>query len=39
MFFFITELLISHSGQIYEGTSFIQLNTIAKCLDKEYKKK
>ena len=27
------------SGQIYEGTSFIQLNTIAKCLDEEFKKK
>ena len=23
-------------GQIYEGPSFIQLNTIAKCMDKEY---
>ena len=27
------------SGQIYEGTSFIQLDTIAKCLDKEFKNK
>jgi short/branched chain acyl-CoA dehydrogenase len=26
-------------GQIYEGTSFIQLNTIAKCMDEEQKKK
>lgn len=29
----------SKIGQIYEGTSFIQLNTIAKCLDKEFKAK
>lgn len=29
----------SKIGQIYEGTSFIQLNTIAKCLDEEFKKK
>jgi short/branched chain acyl-CoA dehydrogenase len=29
----------SKIGQIYEGTSFIQLNTIAKCMDEEQKKK
>lgn len=27
------------TGQIYEGTSFVQLNTIAKCMDEEQKKK
>lgn len=27
------------TGQIYEGTSFIQLNTIAKCMDEEQQKK
>ena len=26
------------TGQIYEGSSFIQLNTISKCMDEEYKK-
>lgn len=29
----------SKIGQIYEGTSFVQLNTIAKCMDDEQKKK
>jgi len=29
----------SKIGQIYEGTSFIQLNTICKCMDDEFKKK
>lgn len=27
------------TGQIYEGTSFIQLNTIAKCMDEEQQNK
>lgn len=26
------------TGQIYEGSSFIQLNTISKCMDEEFKK-
>jgi len=26
------------TGQIYEGSSFIQLNTICKCMDEEFKK-
>ena len=28
---------VMYAGQIYEGPSFIQLNTIAKCMDDEYK--
>ena len=27
------------TGQIYEGTSFVQLNTISGCLDKEQEEK
>ena len=30
---------VSDAGQIYEGPSFIQLNTIAKCMDDEFKNK
>ena len=31
--------IYAHAGQIYEGPSFIQLNTIAKCMDDEFKNK
>ena len=41
--FFYQSIVIYYAwfflGQIYEGTSFIQLNTIAKCMDDEWKKK
>ncbi len=34
-----TLITFTLTGQIYEGTSFIQLSTIAKCLDKEFEGK
>lgn len=35
----IVPYLHCYAGQIYEGPSFIQLNTIAKCMDDEFKNK
>ena len=32
----IITILLFITGQIYEGTTFIQLNTISDCIDKEF---